>query len=153
MPRYTIRALPSDLTEDARRVSIERGLAVDVSGQDAPYPVRCCLRDAGPHEQVLLLSAQPITETSPYAATGPIYLHRHPCDGYRHDGQVPEMLRSRLLSVRAFDDAHMMTGAEVMSGDLLDEAAPRLLAVGRTAYRHVHFAGAGCYACRIDPAT
>jgi hypothetical protein len=31
-------------------------------------------------------------------------------------------------------------------------AAHELLGVPGTAYLFVHFAGAGCYACRIDPA-
>jgi Protein of unknown function (DUF1203) len=28
----------------------------------------------------------------------------------------------------------------------------RLLAIPDTAYLHAHFAGAGCFACRIEPA-
>ena len=62
------------------------------------------------------------------------------------------MLRSRLLSVRGFDQGHMMTATDVVHGSQLVAAAERLLAIDGTAYLHVHFAGAGCYACRIEPA-
>jgi hypothetical protein len=152
MSGFTFHALPPALADDARRTAIERGGAVTVAGDgDGPYPVRCCLRDAEAGEGVLLLSAQPVTATSPYAAPGPIYLHQHPCEGYQPAGDVPEILQKRLLSVRAFDSAHMMTGTEVVQGADLEPAAERLLAISGTAYLHVHFAGAGCFACRIEP--
>jgi hypothetical protein len=153
MSAFTFHALPPALADDARREALDHGRAVAVAGDgDGPYPVRCCLRDAEAGEGVLLLSAQPVTASSPYAAPGPIYLHRDACDGYRDDGEVPEILRARLLSVRAFDRAHMMTGTEVVQGADLEPAAERLLAIPDTAYLHVHFAGAGCFACRIEPA-
>ena len=153
MSAFTFHALPPALADDARREALDHGRAVAVARDgDGPYPVRCCLRDAEAGEGVLLLSAQPVTASSPYAAPGPIYLHRDACDGYRDDGEVPEILRARLLSVRAFDRAHMMTGTEVVQGADLEPAAERLLAIPDTAYLHVHFAGAGCFACRIEPA-
>jgi hypothetical protein len=148
----TYHALSPALAEQARRVAFDAGSAVTAMADDAPFPVRCCLRDAGADEHVVLLSAQPSTAPSPYAAPGPIYLHRDACEGYHADGGVPEILRSRLLSVRGFDRAHMMTGTEVVPGEWFAQAARRLLEVDGTAYLHVHFAGAGCYACRVEPA-
>ena len=153
MSTFCFHALPSALADDARRTAIAHGRAVTVAGDgDGPYPVRCCLRDAEACEGVLLLSAQPVTAASPYAAPGPIYLHQHACEGYQPDGDVPEILQKRLLSVRAFDSAHMMTGTEVVQGAELEPAAERLLSIAGTAYLHVHFAGAGCFACRIERA-
>ncbi|MDX6494536.1 MAG: hypothetical protein QOE17_522 [Gaiellales bacterium] len=153
MSAFTFHALPPTLADDARREALHHGRAVAVvEGGDGPYPVRCCLRDAEAGEGVLLLSAQPVTTPSPYAAPGPIYLHRDACEGYRAGGEVPEILRTRLLSVRAFDRAHMMIGTEVVQGADLEPVAERLLAIPDTAYLHVHFAGAGCFACRIEPA-
>jgi hypothetical protein len=144
-------ALSPSLAERARRAAFDAGSAVTAIADDAPFPVRCCLRDAGADEHVVLLSAQPSTAPSPYAAPGPIYLHRDACEGYHADGSVPGILRSRLLSVRGFDRAHMMTGTEVVPGERFEQAARRLLEVDSTAYLHVHFAGAGCYACRVEP--
>ena len=152
MSAITFHALPEDLTEHARRSAVEHGRAVDTAADDGPYPVRCCLRDVDGGEGVLLVSAQPPTATSPYAAPGPIYLHRDACDGYRPNGRVPEILRDRLLSLRGYDGAHMMTATEVVRGEGLEPAAERLFAVEATAYIHAHFAGAGCFACRIEPA-
>ena len=55
------------------------------------------------------------------------------------------MLRSRLLSVRAFDDAGMLIAADVVDGTALETAIAQLL-VGSASYLHVHFAKMGCYA-------
>lgn len=152
MSGFTFHALPPALADDARHAAIEHGRAVTVADDgDGPYPVRCCLRDVEAGEGVLLLSAQPVTAPSPYAAPGPIYLHQRACEGYQSDGDVPEILQKRVLSVRAFDSAHMMTGTEVVQGADLEPAVERLLAISSTAYLHVHFAGAGCFACRIEP--
>jgi hypothetical protein len=46
----------------------------------------------------------------------------------------------------------MITGTAVVAGDDLEGAAQQLLHLPGTAYLFVHFAGPGCYACRIDPA-
>jgi hypothetical protein len=46
----------------------------------------------------------------------------------------------------------MITGTAVVAGDDVEGAAHELLDVPGTAYLFVHFAGPGCYACRIDPA-
>ena len=56
----------------------------------------------------------------------------------------------RTLSVRAFDQAGQMLDGVVVKGR---EAAPvfeRLLAIPGTAYLHVHNAGRGCYAARVE---
>ena len=62
------------------------------------------------------------------------------------------MLRGRLLSVRAYDGSHMLTGTEVLQGTDLEAAIDRLLGQDPGAYLHVHFAGPGCFACRIEAA-
>jgi hypothetical protein len=65
---------------------------------------------------------------------------------------MPAMLRGRLLSVRAYDGSHMLTGTEVLPGSDLEAAIERPLGSDPGAYLHVHFAGPGCFACRIDRA-
>ena len=62
------------------------------------------------------------------------------------------MLRSRLLSVRAFDDAGMLVNADVVDGRKLEAVIARLFDAAGVAYLHVHFARMGCYAARVDGA-
>ena len=95
----------------------------------------------------------PFRGESPYAARSPVYVHAERCAGHSEEpGAIPEMLRGRLLSVRAYDGTHMLTGTEVLAGTELEGAIERLLGDAAGAYVHVHFAGPGCYACRIDRA-
>jgi hypothetical protein len=151
MSSLAFSALSPTLIEQARAAGLAAG-AVAEAADDGPFPVRCCLTDASADEGVLLVSLQPPCAGSPYMAASPVYIHSHRCGGYRADGAVPEVLRSRLLSLRGYDHGHMITGTEVVQGDQLEAAAERLLATAGTAYLFVHFAGPGCYACRIDAA-
>ena len=59
----------------------------------------------------------------------------------------------RLLSLRAFDNDHMMVDADVVDGAEAEPVIERLLANARTAYVHAHYAKAGCYAARIERVT
>ncbi|MCW4461694.1 DUF1203 domain-containing protein [Sphingomonas sp. BT-65] len=68
----------------------------------------------------------------------------------RYADAVPEQLRSRLLSVRAFDADDMMIDAEVLEGAGLEAEITRMLADPRAAYLHVHNARRGCFAARVD---
>jgi hypothetical protein len=63
---------------------------------------------------------------------------------------VPDVLASRLLSVRAFDAKHMMIDADVCEGTHAAEMFERFLANPRTSYLQVHNARHGCYAARVE---
>jgi len=133
--------LPAPLTEDPGAVRVVA---------DAPnaYPCRRCLRDAEPGEPLLLLGYDPFLGASPYAGRGPIYVHEHDCTPFDGAG-LPDQLTRRLLSVRAYDERHMLVDAEVTEGIELESVAQRMLG-GDTAYLHVHNARPGCFAARID---
>jgi Protein of unknown function (DUF1203) len=149
MSTFTVHALPEDVAAEARR---SPGTVPAVAG-DGPYPVRCCLRDVDDAAGLVLASVMPFRGESPYAARSPVYVHAEHCDGHTADRHtVPAMLRGRLLSVRAYDGSHMLTGTEVLQGTDIEAAIDRLLGRDPAAYIHVHFAGPGCFACRIDRA-
>jgi hypothetical protein len=133
--------LPAPLLEDAGAVRV-------VADKPSSFPCRRCLQDAEPGEAMLLLSYEPFLGASPYAGPGPIYVHEHDCTPFAGDG-LPEQLTRRLLSVRAYDERHMLVDAEVTEGAELEGVADRLLA-GEAAYLHVHNARPGCFAARIE---
>jgi hypothetical protein len=60
--------------------------------------------------------------------------------------------RGRVLSVRAYDDDAMMADATVLEGEGFAEHVAERLDDTRVAYLHVHFAGPGCFAFRVDRA-
>jgi hypothetical protein len=63
---------------------------------------------------------------------------------------VPDYVRRRLISVRAYDEAGQMTDATVCDGT---DAAPAIQAMfddDRVAYIHLHNAKRGCFSCLVN---
>ena len=101
---------------------------------------------------MLLVSYNPFLGDSPYSGEGPIFVHARDCTRFPGSDQVPDQLSRRLLSVRAYDGEHMLTGAEVIDGSRLEEVVDVLFDDSRAEYIHVHNAKPGCFAARIDRA-
>jgi hypothetical protein len=66
--------------------------------------------------------------------------------------EIPEVLRLRPLSLRAFGSDHMMLDADLVDGRDAAVAIGRLLANPEVHYIQAHYAKRGCYAARIDRA-
>lgn len=119
--------------------------------QKPGFPDRIELRDAEPGETVLLLNHEHQRAATPYRASHAIYVIEKPeARAYDGVGKVPPAVRSRLLSLRAFDAQHMMVDADIVEGREAEGLIERLLGNPDVAYVHAHFARRGCYACRID---
>lgn len=114
---------------------------------DFGYPCRASLEDASPGDELLLLSYEHQPADSPYRASGPIYVRRGSTRAILQPNAVPPYVSRRLMSLRAYDDGHMMIGAEVREGmDVAVELA-RLFADPAVAYVHLHNARRGCFSC------
>ena len=150
MSAFTVRPLPAPLAPSAELRPDTTTIVVD---EQNAYPCRRCLRDAEPGETVVLLSYDPFDDDAEtaYRQPGPIFVHRAPCAHVPADA-VPDQLTRRLLSVRSFGRDHRMLGGVVVQGSELEAAADRLLDDVSVAYLHVHNAGPGCFAARIDRA-
>src|ERR1700728_4923248 len=66
-------------------------------------PLRCCLRETVPGEQVLLIAYTPPGTSGAYAERGPVFIHAEPCPGYVTPDQSPPALSHRQQVVRAYD--------------------------------------------------
>lgn len=143
-------ALPAPLVAAARTSSLAAGTAVLPEHDGAPFPVRCCLSDEQDADRVLLLSMEVPAADSPYSARSPVYIHREACGGCEPSVEAPEMLTARRLSLRGYDHRHMITSTAVIEGLEVEREAAAMLVDERTAYVFAHFAGPGCYACRIE---
>ena len=115
------------------------------------YPCRISLTDAEPGQEVILTHFEHHPVDSPFRASHAIYVRKGE-KTYDAVDQVPEQLRLRLLSVRAFDGKGMMVGADVVDGKEIEGAIERLLRDEHAEYLHVHYAKPGCYAARIERA-
>ncbi|MBM0107338.1 DUF1203 domain-containing protein [Steroidobacter sp. S1-65] len=116
------------------------------------FPCRISLQDAEIGERLILLNYEHLAVASPYRSRHAIYVREAAVEARLDLDQVPEQLRSRLLSIRAFDDSGMMKAAEVAPGTALEHVIGQLLAAPDVTYLHIHNAKPGCYAARVDRA-
>lgn len=116
------------------------------------YPCRVTLEDAEPGDAVLLVNHEHLPVDTPYRSRHAIFVADGAEQAARYEDTIPEQLRIRLLSVRAFDADGMMIDAEVLEGSGLEAEIERLFADPRAAYLHAHNARRGCFAARVDRA-
>lgn len=113
-------------------------------------PDRIELRDTRVHESVILVNHEHQPAHTPYRSRHAIFVREGAGEAFDAVvGDVPEMLRSRLLSLRAFDAAGMMVDADVVDGASAASLIERLLADEQVSCIHAHFARRGCYAALI----
>jgi hypothetical protein len=114
------------------------------------YPDRIELRDAEPGETVLLLNYVHQPAKTAYHASHAIFVREGAGAAYDRTNEIPEVLRSRQLSLRAFDAEHLMIDAELVDGTGIEDFIERFLAHPHIAYVQAHYAKRGCYAARIE---
>lgn len=130
----------------------ERGIhRRTVEGPGAPC--RLTLEDAAVGETVLLLNYEHQPANTPFRSRHAIFVREGAATATFGPGEIPPAFRARkYLSLRAFDAQGMMIDADITPTAELPDAIDRLLAAPGAAYLHAHYAGAGCYAARIDRA-
>jgi len=154
---FRIVALPSERF-DALRAMGEADLrargARRMRADEKPgFPCRVSLVDAEIGEEVLLLPYTHHDVDTPYRASGPIFVRIEAATARPGVNEVPEMLRSRLLSVRAYDREGTMVGSEVVEGHDLADHIERAFEDPGVGYLHLHNARPGCFNCRVERAS
>lgn len=124
-----------------------------VVAQSQPgFPDRVELRDVAPGESLILLNYTHLDQDSPYRASHAIYVREGATERYDRVDEIPEVLRVRAISLRAFNAKHLMLDADLADGDGVRSTIERMLADPRVAYVHAHYAKPGCYAAQITRA-
>ena len=117
--------------------------------KDRGFPCRISLEDARKGEELILFSFHHHAVSSPYNTSGPIYIRKNAVQAYPGINEIPSMFLSRIISVRPYDAQGMMRAPEVCEGTALKETLGRILDNNLIQYIHLHFANAGCYACKV----
>jgi hypothetical protein len=143
MSTFAIHALPAGEPHTDAAAAVRRPA-------DDRSPCRRCLRDAAPGEPLVLAPYDPFTVRSPYAGEGPVFVHADGCEPFGSD--ETEQVHGRTLSIRAYDADAMLADAAVLPGERFEEGVRTLLDDPDVAFLHVHFAGPGCFAFRVDRA-
>jgi hypothetical protein len=115
-------------------------------------PDRIEVRDALPGETLLLVNFEHQPAATPYRAAHAIFVREGATRAYDRVDEIPDAMRSRMLSLRAFDRAHLMVDAALVDGRDAEAAIARLFAQPAVEYIQAHYATRGCYAARIDRA-
>jgi len=125
-----------------------RGVRRVIADRQPGFPCRVSLRDAAPGESLLLLNYEHLPSPGPYRSSHAIYVREHAAECVPGVNEIPAVLATRLLSVRAFDADGMMVDAEVCAGAEVAPLIGRYLDAARVALVHLHNARPGCYAAQ-----
>jgi hypothetical protein len=154
MMSYRVTGLPSDTFKHLFGLSDEdlkkRGALRYVVDKSPGFPDRIEMRDGEIGETMLLLNHVSQPADTPYRAAHAIFVREGASKQYNAIDQIPEVMRVRLLSVRAFDQAGLMLDADVVDGKDIEPIIERFFADPAVSYIHVHNAKRGCYSGRID---
>ena len=154
--QYRVRGLSPDVFTPLFGLSDKdlaaRGARRCVADARPGFPDRIELRDATPGQSLILLNYEHQPANTPYRASHAIFVREGAGRAFDAVNEIPEVLRIRAISLRAFDAAHMMLDAELLHGQRLAEGIERLFGNEAVAYLHAHYAKRGCYAARIERA-
>ena len=124
-----------------RRVIVQEGAGI---------PDRIEVREARAGEAVILLNYTHQPADTPYRSSHAIFVlegAERVCDVV---DEIPGVMTSRLISLRAFKADHELADGDVVQGDQLPSVIERFFADPKVAYLQAHYARFGCYAARID---
>lgn len=127
-----------------------RGMRRVVADEQPGFPCRVSLEDAAVGETLVLLNFAHHDVPGPYRGAGPIYVREGARRTRPAAGEVPAMLRRRLLSFRAYDATGWLMDSDVAEGREFETVVERLFADPAVSYVHVHNARPGCFNCRVD---
>jgi hypothetical protein len=87
-----------------------------------------------------------------YWTPSPIWLHAEGCVRFEQVNVIPDIVRNRLVSVRAYDasDFCLYDLGDVGDGREVDALLDRCLADPRTDFVNIHTARPGCFLCRVE---
>jgi Protein of unknown function (DUF1203) len=129
-----------------------RGAKRCIADSKPGFPDRIELRDADPGESLLLVNYVHQPASTPYRASHAVFVREGADIAYDAFDQIPEVLRIRKISLRAFDAVHYLANAAVADGRELEREIERMLSLPGTAYLQLHYAAPGCYAARVERA-
>ncbi|MEO1745150.1 MAG: DUF1203 domain-containing protein [Pseudomonadota bacterium] len=150
---FQIKALPRenfahlfDLSDDALAA---HGAVRQKVTENPGTPCRVSLQDAEVGETVILINYEHQPANSPYRASHAIFVRENAQQAHVDVNVVPDVIQSRLVSLRCFDHLHMMVHADVMPGDAVSSAISAAFDNAQIAYAHIHNAKPGCFAASV----
>jgi len=115
-------------------------------------PCRHCLRNGAKGEEMLLGSYHLPGPTGIYWTPSPIFVHAGDCPAYTGQDEIAPIVRTSLISVRAYNAEQIVLYdlGQVADGPDADAPLARALADPRTSFVNIHTAKPGCMLCRVE---
>ncbi len=121
-----------------------------IADAEHAFPCRVSLLDAAIGESLLLINYQHQPANNAYQSRHAIYVNENATTAAVFENEIPEQMKRRLLSIRAYDQADMMLDADVVDGVNAESTIKQFLYSAQAAYLHIHYAKRGCFAARVD---
>lgn len=151
---WVVEAIPGARLAEIRAAGRDEAgnpLTAQTDGEGGS-PLRCCLRETRPGDQVLLIAYTPPGTAGAYAERGPVFIHADACDGYPNVHEYPPELSHRRQVVRAYDTQGRIAGGILAKGlEQLQEAIGVLLERPDVELVHLRNVEYGCYNFTIRP--
>lgn len=112
-------------------------------------PCRVSLKDANIGETVILVNYFHQIHPTPYQSSHAIYVRENAVQAQCKPNEIPDVLTTRLISIRSFNAEHNMFGASVVEGNTLNLAITEAFENDDVAYLHLHNAKPGCFAASV----
>jgi len=153
---FLVRPLPAASFEhlfgrDAEALSAS-GVIVRTVDARPGFPCRVSLRDGDIGGRALLMNFEHQPANSPFRSSHAIYVMDGAREAQPDLNEVPQVMASRLLSIRAFSAEGMIVAGDVVDGAGAGPAFNDMLAREDVAYLHAHYARLGCFAARVERA-
>ncbi|SNY93292.1 Protein of unknown function [Cohaesibacter sp. ES.047] len=123
-----------------------------VATNNPGLPDRICLRDLDIGESAILLNYEHLPTSSPYRSSHAIYVWEDAKEATSLTDIVPDVMKRRMIALRAFDEADMMLTADLATGEEIAATIKEMFSASSVRYIHAHYAKQGCFAARIDRA-
>ncbi|MCZ2524748.1 DUF1203 domain-containing protein [Streptomyces sp. HB2AG] len=104
VPAFRFLPIPAEALDAVRTGAADAsGAPVEHAAAGGGEPLRCCLRDAAPGEELILFGYALPLPAGPYREVGPVFAHAHPCAGPVDTAVHPPDWRGRPQVLRAYD--------------------------------------------------
>ncbi|MGI8890264.1 MAG: DUF1203 domain-containing protein [Chthoniobacterales bacterium] len=150
---FRVIPLPTEVAEAARRAAKTGASDHAYVTVDSPtgYPCRHCLQWGKPGEELVLFPYASIPAGSPYAESGPIFVHAEPCPRYEKTDEYPADFRGGRV-LRAYNSSHNMIAAEVVGERHPETVIESLFADPETEFLQARSADRACYTFAMNRA-
>ena len=113
------------------------------------FPDRVEVRDLEIGERAILLNYEHQPADTPYRSRHAIFVREGASHALDVTDTIPDVIRIRPISLRAFSNDGDMVDADLVDGEALVPLIERFFSNPAVAYLQAHYAKRGCYAAQI----